>query len=130
MKTILIIDDEEGFCSLVKENLEMGGKYSVIHEVSGKSGLRAAESRNPDLILLDVMMDDMDGLEVLKRLKESRRTMSIPVIMLSAQSAERVKKEAASLYNEDYITKPVSMATLKARVEDLLSRISPTADGG
>jgi len=130
MKTILIIDDEEGFCSLVKENFELGGKYNVIHETSGKGGLYAAESKNPDLILLDVMMEDIDGLEVLRRLKKGKRTMSIPVIMLSAQSAERVQKEAAGLYDEDYITKPVSMATLKARVDDLMSRISPTADGG
>lgn len=123
MKTILIVDDEPGFCTLIKETFELTGRYKVFVETAGRNALRAAEGASPDLILLDVMMPDMDGLEVLKRLKASKKTVSIPVIMLTAQNDDRIKKAAAGLYDEDYITKPVSMATLKNRVDDLLSRI-------
>jgi DNA-binding response OmpR family regulator len=122
MKKILIIDDEEGFCELVKEHLEMGGDYSVVAERSGRKALQTAEELRPDLILLDVMMPDANGIDVLRKLKESRKTVAIPVIMLTAVGDSATKTVASRLYDEDYITKPVKLAVLRDRIDAILSR--------
>lgn len=124
MKTILIIDDEKDFCWLVKEHLELGGNYSVVTETSGKRALQVVEETRPDLILLDILMPDMNGIDVLRKLKESKKTMMIPVVMLTAVGDSVTKSTAARLYDEDYITKPVRLEALKNRIDDLLSRIS------
>jgi len=120
MKKILIIDDEEEFCFLVKDTLEATGNYKVVVATDGKNGMRAALDHNPQLILLDIIMPVIDGFEVLRMLKEDDRTVYIPVIMLTALSDEDSKTKAASLYNEDYIIKPVDMGLLKSKVQTLL----------
>lgn len=122
MKKILIVDDEKDFCYFIKENLEMGGKYQVFVAFNGKDGLSAAASHKPDLILLDVMMPRIDGFTVLKELKSKEDTMQIPVIMLTAVSAEEAKEKAQSMYDEDYIIKPVGISFLKEKIEAVLTR--------
>ena len=123
MKTILIIDDEKDFTFFVKANLELTGRYKVIMAQNGKDGLRAAQQNKPALILLDVMMPGMDGLEVLKRLKESEKTMHIPVIILTAKGDDDTKMLAATSFNEDFIVKPVELKLLASKVDSVLARI-------
>jgi DNA-binding response OmpR family regulator len=122
MKSILIIDDERGICSLIKENLELGGDYKVIIANNGKDGINAAIRNKPNLILLDIIMPGLSGFDVLKRLKEIDETTSIPVIMFTAVGTEEAKEKAMRLYNEDYLVKPVSVGVLKTKIEEVLKR--------
>lgn len=117
---ILIIDDEKDLTFLLKENLELTGKYEVVTATSGKEGIALANHKNPHLILLDIIMPKMDGFEVLKNLKENEKTTTIPVIMLTAKADEESRMRAARMYNEDYITKPVGIEELKSRIEAIL----------
>lgn len=119
---VLIIDDEPDFCYFVQVNLQEEGSYEVLMANSAEEGLRMARQRHPDIILLDVMMPGMDGLELLKRLKKEAGTLSIPVLMLSAVTDPSFKQQAASLYDEAYIEKPVEIGTLKSRIETVLSQ--------
>lgn len=120
---ILIIDDEEDMCFFVKANLELSGKYKVNVSKNGREGIWVADSYQPDLILLDVMMPFLDGFEVLKKLKSNPKTISIPVIMLTAKDDDESKIKAASLYTEDYIVKPFTIEILKSRIDDTLARV-------
>jgi DNA-binding response OmpR family regulator len=122
MKKVLIIDDEEDLTFFVKANLELAGDYEVNIANSGKEGLKIAARYKPDLILLDIMMPHMDGFEVLERLKNTPKTTSIPVIMLTAKGDEDSKVKSATLYNEGYIVKPVQIEFLKAKIEEVLER--------
>jgi DNA-binding response OmpR family regulator len=119
---VLIIDDEEDLTFFVKANLELAGDYEVNIANSGKEGLKIAARYKPDLILLDIMMPHMDGFEVLERLKNTPKTTSIPVIMLTAKGDEDSKVKSATLYNEGYIVKPVQIEFLKAKIEEVLER--------
>ena len=85
-KKILIIDDEKDFCYFLKANLQLISNYQVLISTKAKKGIKAARKEKPDLILLDILMPRIDGFEVLKRLKESEKTLHIPVIMLTAKN--------------------------------------------
>lgn len=122
MKRILIIDDEADFCSFVKEALEITGKYKVSMAVNGSDGIRLARDNKPDLILLDISLPVMDGLEVLKRLKDDDKTVSIPVVMVTVKTKDEFKEKAAELYTEDYLVKPVRVTTLRSSIEAVLER--------
>lgn len=122
MKKILIIDDEEDLTFFVKANLELAGDYEVLIATSGKKGIKAARRHKPDLILLDIMMPQIDGFKVLEKLKASSETMIIPVIMLTAKGDDESKLKASSLYDEDYIVKPVQIEVLKSKIEEVLKR--------
>jgi DNA-binding response OmpR family regulator len=122
MKKILIIDDEITFSALVKINLELNSDYKVFVAGSGPEGLRLAKSKKPDIILLDIIMPNMDGFEVMKRLKEDENTVPIPIIMVTALADEGSKEKAWELYDEAYITKPIEIAALKAKIEEVLSK--------
>ncbi|HQP92004.1 MAG TPA: response regulator [Candidatus Omnitrophota bacterium] len=120
---ILIIDDEKDFCSLIKVNLESVGNFEVFVAESGKSGIALAKSLRPDLILLDIKMPHMDGYEVLKRLKAGEDTVSIPVVILSANESDEAKVKALGLYGEAYVTKPVDIFDLKSKIETILNGV-------
>jgi len=122
MKKILAIDDEEDLTFFIKANLELTGEYEVVVARSGKEGVKAAARYKPDLILLDIMMPRMDGYQVLERLKKSRKTLSIPVIMLTAKGDDESKMKAASLYDEDYVVKPIQIDSLITKIEEVLKR--------
>ena len=122
MKKILIIDDEKDFGFFLKRNLELSGIYSVTVVTNGRDGINLALRQKPDLILLDVIMPEMSGFEVLKTLKADKSTMTIPVVMLTAVDTEEAKEKALGLYNEDYIVKPVSISELMAKVDSVFSR--------
>jgi two-component system alkaline phosphatase synthesis response regulator PhoP len=120
-RKIFVIDDEEDFAYFLKANLELISNYEVMIFTKGKKGIKAAAKEKPALILLDIMMPGMDGFEVLKRLKKNEKTMKIPVIMLTAKNEDESKIEAAGLYCEDYIVKPVEMRVLNSKIHKILS---------
>ncbi len=122
MRKVLIIDDEEDLTFFVKANLELSGQYKVVIATRGKEGIKIARRYKPDIILLDIMMPQMSGFEVLEQLKKNPATLSIPVIMLTAKGDDESKLKASGLYNEEYIIKPVKIDYLKNRIEEVLSR--------
>lgn len=121
---ILLIDDEENFCFFVKKNLERNSEFTVIYTTNPDKGIKLAQKAYPDLILLDILMAKTDGFKVLENLKKNSKTLSIPVIMLTALGDEETKLKASALYNENYITKPVSYEMLKLEIEKALIRHS------
>ena len=127
-KVILIIDDEKEVCKIVKEGLERRGLFEVIAAHDGKDGIHKAKKAQPDLILLDIDMPSMNGFKVLELLKAGRKTYHIPVVMLTSQTDEDFKITASALYCEDYITKPVGPAELKAKVDAVLARYALSPD--
>jgi len=118
MKKILVVDDEPTLVATLKYNLEREG-YQVITASDGESGLFLARANRPDLILLDLMLPVLDGLEVCRIL---RREMSVPILMLTAKVEEVDKVVGLELGADDYVTKPFSMRELLARVRALLRR--------
>ena len=120
-KKILIIDDNADVCSTVSEFLGKKG-FTAITATSGKEGIRTAHKLKPDLILLDIMMPKMDGFAVLKKLKDSQKTMTTPVIMLTARGDEESKLKASSLYSEYYLVKPFQMEELESKIKTVLER--------
>lgn len=121
-RRILVIDDEEKFGQLIKMNLEATTDYEVFLATGGTEGLELAKHLDPDLILLDIMMPDMSGLEVLKRLKKDKSTMAISVIMLTAKDDSESRISASQLCGEAYMVKPISVKDLKARIDEVLVR--------
>ncbi|MFH1414409.1 MAG: response regulator [Candidatus Omnitrophota bacterium] len=112
-KKILIIDDEVGFVSLVKLNLEETGQYEVETENKGAKGLVAAKRFKPDLILLDVIMPDMQGNEVIQQLENNADTKNIPVVFLTAiVTPKETAEEGGIVAGRAFIAKPVSIQKL------------------
>lgn len=124
---ILIIDDEEHIVELIRYNLEASG-YMTLEAYNGLDGLKLAKEEVPDLVLLDLMLPGMDGLEVCKRLRADDKLKNIPIIMLTAKSEEIDKILGLELGADDYITKPFSVRELNARVKALLRRINTKID--
>lgn len=122
---ILIIDDEEDFCQLVKRNLELIGDFKVEMATSGEKGIELAKKQKPDLILLDAMMPGMDGFKVLEKLKSDIYTIAVPVIMLTARGDETFKIKAARLCSEAYIIKPIEALELKTKIDEVLRKGGP-----
>ncbi len=120
-ETILVIEDEKNIAELVKFNLEQEN-FIVVWAAAGDSGLEMARKTKPDLILLDIMLPGMDGLEVCKILKQKDTTAGIPIIMLTAKVQETDKIVGLELGADDYMTKPFSPRELVARVRAVLRR--------
>jgi len=119
--TILIIDDEKDLLELVRYNLEKDG-YDVIVACDGQSGFEIAAKHRPDLIVLDLMMPGIDGLEVCRRLRAENRTSHTPLIMLTARATEADRIVGLEMGADDYVTKPFSPRELVARVKAVLRR--------
>lgn len=111
-KKILIIDDEVEFCYFTKKFLEHEKELEVIVENMADCGVKVAMEKNPDLILLDIIMPGMDGFAVLSRLKNNEETRSIPVIMLTAKGDVGSIAQAQSCLASDYIIKPFTPQVL------------------
>ena len=126
---ILAIDDEEDILELVRYNLAREG-FQVTCASSGEEALRIAQDNRPELIVLDLMLPGIDGLEVMRRLKASPSTQSIPVVMLTAKGEEPDIVTGLELGADDYVTKPFSPRILSARVKAVLRRKTPQAGGG
>ncbi len=116
---VLIVDDEPDAIELVSFNLKKAG-LEVITAADGVEALQAARSTLPDLIVLDVMLPGMDGLEVCRSLRRDSKTMTTPIIMLTAKSAEVDRILGLELGADDYVTKPFSPRELLLRIKKLL----------
>jgi DNA-binding response OmpR family regulator len=120
MAKILIVEDEPNMVAGLRDNFEYEG-YEVISAPDGLAGLERALNEAPDLVILDVMMPRMSGLEVCKQLKAKRP--SLPIIMLTARGQEMDKVVGLELGADDYVTKPFSIRELLARVKAVLRRV-------
>ena len=118
---ILIVDDEEDILELVAYNLAREG-YRTVNATSGEDALKKSRSEMPDLIVLDLMLPGIDGLEVMKALKVDSSTKNIPTVMLTAKGEEADIVTGLELGADDYITKPFSPRVLLARVRAVLRR--------
>jgi DNA-binding response OmpR family regulator len=118
-KTVLVVEDDESIALGLEMNLSSEG-YRVVGARDGERGLALARETDLDLIILDVMLPRLNGYEVLRSLRNERRTM--PIIMLSARGAEMDKVMGLELGAEDYVTKPFGLAELLARVKAVLRR--------
>ncbi|MBI4412108.1 MAG: response regulator [Deltaproteobacteria bacterium] len=120
-ETILVIEDEKDIQDLLQLHLKNTG-YKVLSFFNGEEGLKGAQKSLPSLIILDLMLPGMDGLEVCRRLKKDDRTKSIPIVMLTAKREEIDRVLGFELGAEDYVTKPFSPRELLLRVKRILER--------
>lgn len=124
---ILVVDDEKNIVDIIAYNLKKEG-YRVVTAANGEEAVFMAQSENPDLILLDVMMPKMDGYEACKRIREKKNT---PIIMLTARAEEVDKVLGLELGADDYVTKPFGVRELMARVKANLRRtVAPAGQEG
>ncbi len=121
---ILVVDDEPDTVEMIEFNLKANG-YEVISASAGKEALAKARASLPSLILLDIMLPEVDGMEVCKILRRDRLTASIPIIMLTARAAEMDRVLGLEIGAEDYVTKPFSPRELILRVKRLLRPSAP-----
>ena len=128
MPRILVVDDEKNILELVRFNLEREG-YEVLTCLDGARALELARSEKPDLIVLDVMLPEISGLEVCRELHQDPATRKIPIIMLSARADELDRVLGLEMGADDYVTKPFSPRALVARVKARLRR-SPKGGSG
>jgi two-component system phosphate regulon response regulator PhoB len=122
-ENLLVVDDEEDILELVRYNLSQAG-YRVRTASSGESALRMAADELPDLMVLDLMLPGIDGLEVTRRLKKSTQTARIPIVMLTARGEESDVVVGLEMGADDYVTKPFSPKILLARIKSVLRRNS------
>lgn len=121
MPKIAIVDDEPDILHVLEFNLSAAG-YEIVSAASGRDALRLVQAQRPDLLILDLMLPDMMGTEVCRRLRESRETRDIPILMLSAKGEEIDRVVGFELGADDYVTKPFSIRELLLRIRALLRR--------
>ncbi|MEM6391338.1 MAG: response regulator transcription factor [Planctomycetota bacterium] len=126
--SILIVEDEQDLLELLRYNLAREG-YAVRTAATGEDGLKAVRADAPDLVLLDLMLPGMDGLEVCRTIKGRPHTAGIPVIMLTAKGEESDIVRGLEIGADDYITKPFSPRVLMARIQAVLRRAEREIDG-
>lgn len=126
---VLIVDDEDNIRMLVRFNLEKAG-YEVFEAEDGRKAIEMAINLAPDIIILDLMLPGIDGLEVCRNLKRNPRTAALPIIMLTAKSDEIDRVIGLELGADDYMTKPFSQRELVARIKAVLRRSNVLAGTG
>lgn len=129
MGRILLIEDDRDIAASVKFSLEKETRFTVKVAYDGPTGLREASTLLPDLILLDLNLPGLNGLDVCRRIRSDRSIASTPIIMLTARVEEADKVSGLELGADDYITKPFSLKELVARVRALLRRTAPHGEG-
>lgn len=117
---LLLVEDNEDFRFYLKDNLKQ--QYSVLEARNGKEGLDLAISLLPDLIVSDIMMPEMDGLELCKKIRTDQRVSHVPVILLTARTAEEQKIEGFECGANDYVTKPFNFEILQSRIKNLIAQ--------
>ena len=122
MKKILLVDDEEDILEFLKYNLEQEN-FEVLLSTNGKDALKKI-SQNPDLIVLDIMMPELDGFELYELIRNNKESQDIPIIFLTAKSGETNEIKGLNLGASDYIQKPISPKKLIARIKSNLRKIS------
>lgn len=121
MKQVLVIDDEKDIVETISYNLEKEG-YKVSKSYDGMNGFEAVQKKMPDIVILDLMLPGMTGIEVCKAMKADPKTASIPIIMLTAKGEETDKIVGLEVGADDYMTKPFSIRELSARIRTVLKR--------
>jgi len=124
---ILIVEDERALTDVLVYNLEREG-YEAIVAHDGQEGLRKAQTLLPDLIILDLMLPLMSGLDICRELRSGERTREIPIVMLTAKAEESDQLVGFSLGADDYVTKPFSVKVLLQRIKALQRRVEGTAE--
>lgn len=117
---LLLVEDNEDFRFYLKDNLKQ--TYAIAEARNGKEGLQRALSLLPDLIVSDIMMPELNGIELCKKLKNDQRTSHIPVILLTARTAEEQKMEGFESGANDYVTKPFNFEILQSRIRNLIAQ--------
>lgn len=126
-QTILVVDDEQDLLDLIEYNLQKED-FDVLKAENGQEGIYLTKKNKPDLVLLDIMMPRMDGLEVCEQLRKDPETKQIPIIFLTARGDEKTEIEGLDRGADDYITKPISTTKLISRIKAVLRRIEDTAE--
>jgi two-component system alkaline phosphatase synthesis response regulator PhoP len=119
-KKVLVVDDEQSIVTLLKYNLEQAG-YTVVTAMDGEEGINLAAEEKPDLMVLDLMLPKLDGIEVCKQLRQQK--INVPILMLTAKDDEFDKVLGLELGADDYMTKPFSPREVVARVKAILRRV-------
>ena len=118
---VLVVDDEVNIVELLKINLNLFG-YDVITALTGMEAITRTSIDKPDIILLDIMLPDSDGIKICRMIRNNSSTYGIPIIMISAMSEEEDKLEGLHAGADDYITKPFSVKEIDARIKTVLRR--------
>jgi two-component system phosphate regulon response regulator PhoB len=124
---VLIIEDERALTEVLAYNLQREG-YEVVIAHDGEEGLRKAQTQLPDLIILDLMLPVLNGLDVCREIRAGERTKSIPIVMLTAKAEETDQVVGFSMGADDYVTKPFSVKVLLQRIKALQRRIEGGAE--
>ena len=124
MKKILVVDDEKPISDIIKFNMVKEG-YEVVTAFDGREALEMFEAERPDILILDLMLPELDGLEVARTI---RKTSNVPIIVLSAKDSEFDKVIGLEIGSDDYMTKPFSNRELQARVKAILRRTDLTIE--
>jgi two-component system alkaline phosphatase synthesis response regulator PhoP len=127
---VLVVDDEQDIAGLIKHGLEKGGDIEVEIVGTGDGALKAVNERTPDLIVLDLNLPVLSGLEVCRILRSRPNTATVPIIMLTARTSESDRVTGLDVGADDYITKPFSLRELAARVRAVLRRGRTEAGNG
>ena len=126
-KTILVVDDEKDLLDLIEYNLKKEG-FQVLKAENGEQGIEVAKANKPDLVLLDIMMPKMDGLEAVEIMRKDEDLKRIPIIFLTARSDEKTEVEGLNKGGDDYITKPISTTKLISRIKAVMRRFDETQE--
>lgn len=127
-KTVLIVDDEEDILGLVDFHVQQQG-YKTLKAVSGETALKLARNEKPDLVVLDLMLPGIGGLDVCRYLKSEQATAHIPIIMLTAKGEETDIVKGLEMGADDYVTKPFSPKVLMARLNSVIRRKNSPTEG-
>ena len=128
-QTILVVDDETDLLDLIEYNLHKEG-FKVLKAENGEEGIKVAKEHRPDLILLDIMMTKMDGLEAVEIMRKDEGLQKTPIIFLTARSDEKTEIDGLNKGGDDYITKPISTTKLVSRIKAVLRRFDDSAKTG
>ncbi|HBQ61037.1 MAG TPA: DNA-binding response regulator, partial [Balneolaceae bacterium] len=126
-QTILVVDDEKDLLDLIEYNLKKEG-FNVLKAENGEEGIQVAKEHNPDLVLMDIMMPKMDGLEAVQKMRGDDDLKAIPIIFLTARSDEKTEVEGLDIGGDDYITKPISTTKLISRIKAVMRRFEETTE--
>jgi two-component system alkaline phosphatase synthesis response regulator PhoP len=126
-KTILVVDDEKDLLDLIEYNLKKEG-FAVLKAENGEEGIKIAKEHKPDLVLMDIMMPKMDGMEAVETMRADDELKYTPIIFLTARSDEKTEVEGLDKGGDDYITKPISTTKLISRIKAVMRRFDETEE--
>lgn len=126
-QTILVVDDEQDILDLIEYNLKKEG-FNVLKAENGEQGIQIAKEHNPDLVLLDIMMPKMDGIETVELIRSDEGLKRTPVIFLTARSDEKTEIESLNKGGDDFITKPISTTKLVSRIKAVIRRFDESSE--